>query len=130
MTPIAVGVPMTILFDLPPTNYVIITLIPVAWVYFVHMNLPVGFGRLWWLVTSPQYHRIHHSIEREHRDKNFAVWFPIWDVLFGTAYVPKPDEYPETGVEDVEVSSLAGAFLLPFVGWYRMASLAFGRKPA
>ncbi|PCK78907.1 sterol desaturase family protein, partial [Rhizobium sophoriradicis] len=29
---------------------------------------------------------IHHSRVREHHDKNFANYFPIWDHLFGTYY--------------------------------------------
>jgi sterol desaturase/sphingolipid hydroxylase (fatty acid hydroxylase superfamily) len=127
LTPIAVGVPMTMFFDLPPANYVIITLIPVAWVYFVHMNIRVGFGRVWWLVTSPQYHRIHHSIKPEHRDKNFALFFPFLDIVFRTAHRPRRGEFPPTGVEGVEVSTLAGAFMLPFVRWYRMISESLSR---
>lgn len=126
LTPIAVGVPMTLLFDLPPANLVIITLIPAAWAYFVHINVPLGFGRLWWLITSPQYHRIHHSIEPEHRDKNFALFFPLLDVVFGSAYAPRPGEYPPTGVDGVEVSTLASTFTFPFVSWYRMATGATG----
>jgi len=122
LTPIAVGVPMTLLFDLPPANYVIITLIPAAWAYFVHMNIRLGFGRLWWLVTSPQFHRIHHSIEPAHRDKNFVLFFPLLDVVFGTAYVPRRGEYPPTGVEGVEVATVASAFAFPFVRWYQMVS--------
>jgi sterol desaturase/sphingolipid hydroxylase (fatty acid hydroxylase superfamily) len=39
---------------------------------------------LWWLLTSPQYHRIHHSLKPAHFDKNFAAWFPLWDILFRT----------------------------------------------
>jgi len=130
LVPYFMSLPLIAVFDLPSPDVYLLAIAPTIWSNVVHMNIRLGFGRFWWLLTSPQWHRIHHSIRPEHRDKNFAVWFPIWDVLFGTAYVPKPDEYPETGVEDVEVSSLAGAFLLPFVGWYRMASLALGRKPA
>jgi sterol desaturase/sphingolipid hydroxylase (fatty acid hydroxylase superfamily) len=122
LTPLAVGVPMTLLFDLPPANYVIITLIPAAWAYFVHMNIRLGFGPLWWLVTSPQFHRIHHSIEPGHRDKNFVLFFPLLDVAFGTVYVPRPGEYPRTGVEGVEVATLTAAFAYPFVRWYQMVT--------
>jgi sterol desaturase/sphingolipid hydroxylase (fatty acid hydroxylase superfamily) len=128
--PFFMSLPMIALFNLPTPALYLLSIVPTIWSNVVHMNIRVGFGPVWWLLTSPQWHRIHHSIRPEHRDKNFAVWFPIWDVLFGTAYVPKKDEYPETGVEDVEVSNLAQAFLLPFVGWYRMAALAFGRKAA
>jgi hypothetical protein len=38
-----------------------------------------------WVIVSPQYHQIHHSMDEEHRDLNFSVC-PIWDHLFGTWY--------------------------------------------
>ena len=63
-----------------------------------HMNVrwQAGwFSRLW---CSPQVHRIHHSLQPEHFDKNYAFVFPMWDVLFGTYYQPKKDEFPATGV--------------------------------
>ncbi|MBK8742853.1 MAG: hypothetical protein IPM02_26780 [Betaproteobacteria bacterium] len=40
-------------------------------------------------MTSPAAHRIHHSIEQPHRDRNFAALFPVWDVLFGTYVRPR-----------------------------------------
>ena len=62
--------------------------------YFFHMNVCVGLGRAWFLLNSPQYHRVHHSALAIHYDKNFAALFPIFDVIFGTAYRPQAREYP------------------------------------
>jgi len=59
----------------------------------------MSFGLLWWMLSSPQYHRIHHSLEPQHINKNFAVWFPVWDILVGTAYRPRRGEYPATGLQ-------------------------------
>jgi sterol desaturase/sphingolipid hydroxylase (fatty acid hydroxylase superfamily) len=51
-----------------------------------HSELPWNYGWVGsWIVASPQMHQIHHSIDEEHRDKNFSVC-PIWDRLFGTWY--------------------------------------------
>ena len=51
-----------------------------------HSELPWNLGWLGrWLIVSPQYHQIHHSMDEEHRDLNFSVC-PIWDHLFGTWY--------------------------------------------
>lgn len=51
-----------------------------------HSNLPWSLGWLGrWLIVSPQYHQIHHSMDEEHRDLNFSVC-PIWDRMFGTWY--------------------------------------------
>jgi sterol desaturase/sphingolipid hydroxylase (fatty acid hydroxylase superfamily) len=90
LTPIFMIVPIMLLFELPNRDIYWIALAPTVWSYVVHANVRIGFGRFWWLLSSPQYHRIHHSIEPEHRNKNFAVWFPIYDVMFGTAHRPKP----------------------------------------
>ncbi|MGO9266988.1 MAG: sterol desaturase family protein [Candidatus Binataceae bacterium] len=82
--------------------------------YFFHMNLRVGFGRHSYLLNSPQYHRIHHSRKREHFDMNFAALFPIFDVIFGSYYVARADEYPATGVTDCDPpSSMFEAFIWP-----------------
>ncbi len=88
----------TLIFAAPP---IIIFIYAVASYYnfFSHMNLRVGFGRFV-LLNSPQYHRIHHSSQLLHRDRNFAGLFPIFDVLGGTHYLPSADEYPATGLDD------------------------------
>jgi sterol desaturase/sphingolipid hydroxylase (fatty acid hydroxylase superfamily) len=122
LIPIFMTLPLALLFRLPAVDLIWIAAIPAAWAYFVHMNIRVNFGPLWWLLTSPQYHRIHHSIEPKHFDRNFALWFPIWDLLFGTAYRPRAGEYPATGVSGVDVTTLSQAAALPFAGWYRMAA--------
>ncbi len=52
-----------------------------------HANLKLDFGPLGsrWLV-SPRYHREHHAIgDAARQDVNFAVLFPLWDRLAGTA---------------------------------------------
>lgn len=68
------------------------------WGFVNHANVRVGFGRATPLVAGPQWHRIHHSTRPEHRDKNFAAFFPFLDVLFGTYHEPRADEYPATGL--------------------------------
>jgi sterol desaturase/sphingolipid hydroxylase (fatty acid hydroxylase superfamily) len=53
---------------------------------FQHSELPWNFG--WfgrWVVVSPRNHQIHHSIDEEHRDRNFSNC-PLWDRMFGTWY--------------------------------------------
>lgn len=120
ISPIFIALPMAVLFDLPPVTIGILSVLPFAYQLFAHANLNVHFGPLWWVLISPNYHRVHHSIEERHWNRNFANWFPIWDVVFGTAYVPAKGELPATGVEGVSVKTLGEAFLLPFVGWWRM----------
>ena len=68
------------------------------WVIFNHSNLRLGMGILTRVIVGPQVHRIHHSILRRHWNKNFAEFFPVFDILFGTYYHPGWDEFPPTGL--------------------------------
>jgi sterol desaturase/sphingolipid hydroxylase (fatty acid hydroxylase superfamily) len=68
-----------------------------------HANLRVSFGRIGeYLLVSPRFHRVHHAIGLGHEGRsrgcNFAVLFPVWDVLFRTANFD--NVYPATGVRD------------------------------
>jgi sterol desaturase/sphingolipid hydroxylase (fatty acid hydroxylase superfamily) len=49
-----------------------------------HSGLDWSFGKLGWLIVSPRYHGLHHSIAPEHHDRNFGGLFTIWDRMFGT----------------------------------------------
>lgn len=68
-----------------------------------HANLRVSFGRIGeYLLVSPRFHRVHHAIGLGHEGRsrgcNFAVLFPVWDLLFRTANFE--NVYPATGVRD------------------------------
>jgi len=56
---------------------------------FVHANLDWTFGPLKYVFVSPVFHRWHHSLPDRGGDKNFANTFAVFDVLFGTFYMPK-----------------------------------------
>ncbi len=66
---------------------------------FSHMNLKLELGRFTSFLTGPQLHRLHHSSEERHFDKNFANIFPLWDLLFGTYVAPEKGEFPPTGLK-------------------------------
>jgi sterol desaturase/sphingolipid hydroxylase (fatty acid hydroxylase superfamily) len=70
------------------------------------------FGRYF---MDNRLHRIHHSIEPRHFDKNFGLFTTLWDSLFGTAYFPARDEWPDTGVPDFpEPASMTEFLFSPF----------------
>jgi sterol desaturase/sphingolipid hydroxylase (fatty acid hydroxylase superfamily) len=66
---------------------------------FIHANIKINLGWLGWLVTSPQFHRVHHSNNPGHLDKNFGVHLSIFDYFFGTACKSR-FIFPATGIED------------------------------
>jgi len=72
-----------------------------------HANVRLSFGPLLGRVlVSPRYHRLHHGIGIGHESHgpgslgghNFAVLFPLWDLLFSTARFDQHDE--PTGIRD------------------------------
>lgn len=66
---------------------------------FIHANVRWQFRPLRRLIATPAFHHWHHSADREALDKNFAVHTPIWDILFGTYYLP--DRWPSSyGLSD------------------------------
>jgi hypothetical protein len=83
-------------------------------------------------VVTPLFHRIHHSMERRHFDKNFGGRLIVWDYLFGTMNA-NFNEYPKIGVPGypiVETSRspfavagyVAGHLAYPFVSLWNYFS--------
>ena len=62
-----------------------------------HSNIDVRFPS-WahWIFSTPANHYLHHAIEEELHDANFAAVTPLWDVLFGT--YKHPDRHVVRGV--------------------------------
>lgn len=77
-----------------------------------HANTRLRFGPLRYLVVEPAYHRIHHSLEERHWNRNYAFYFPILDVLFRTSYFPATGEIPKTGVNYVREARTVRDFLI------------------
>jgi sterol desaturase/sphingolipid hydroxylase (fatty acid hydroxylase superfamily) len=106
--------PMSLIFEIRTVHLVVLTIIITQWVYLLHANLRLSFGPLTSIIAGPQYHRIHHSIEAGHRNKNFATYFPVWDILFGTYYRPAPGEFPATGVQGTVSEASWREIIWPF----------------
>lgn len=92
-----------------------------------HANIRTNFGPLKYVLVTPQSHRIHHSIEPRHQDRNFSVILTVWDRMFGTLY-PNYDEYPRTGVEGVEFGTGGRGLLREFLYPFRAAAGAVIRR--
>src|SRR5258706_15193675 len=90
--------PIGLLFDQQPVTIGWLWSGLLLWGYFIHLNLRLPLGPLTPVLGGPHLHRIHHSRLPEHQDKNFAAFFPIFDLLFGTYYPPSRAEYPATGL--------------------------------
>ena len=94
---------IALLIGVAPTQFVMIVVATRIVESLSHANLRLSFGRIGeYLLVSPRFHRMHHAIGIGHeglnKGCNFAVLFPVWDVLFRSANFE--DIYPATGVRD------------------------------
>lgn len=75
--------PMILLGFDPLTVFSVVAL-NLAYQFFVHTQI---VGKLGWfecVFNTPSHHRVHHAINQDYLDKNFAGVLIIWDKLFGT----------------------------------------------
>ena len=81
----------------------------------VHANLNWTFGPFKYVLASPVFHRWHHTAAERGGSSNFAGTFPIWDLMFGTFYMPEnklPDAY---GIADQSFpEGFGGQMMYPF----------------
>ena len=71
-------------------------------IVWIHSPTRFNFGPMRALFADNRFHRIHHSLEERHFDKNFGAFTTLWDRLFGTAYFPQADEWPAVGLAEVD----------------------------
>lgn len=101
-------------FNSGPVPWLIAT-VAASQAYFIHSSARINIGPLRYLIGDNRYHRIHHSREPRHFNKNFAAATPLWDLLFGTVYIPKGNEWPQVGLDDTpEPKRIWDYLVLPF----------------
>ena len=102
-----IGIPTVAIALLAPLNSVTSA--------YVHANLNWTLGPLKYVFASPVFHRWHHTTPEQGGDMNFGSTFSLWDVLFGTFYMPE-GELPQTyGVSDPNLpQTFVGQLVYPF----------------
>lgn len=68
---------------------------------YIHANVKHRWPGLRWLISTPEFHHWHHTADAEGIDKNFAVFVPAIDYVFGTFHMPAywPKDYGVHGLE-------------------------------
>lgn len=103
-----------------------------------HSHIWLSYGRvLEHVFISPAQHHIHHSKDKKHYNKNYGEVFAIWDLMFGTLYVPKTYEDITFGLADANGQlieqphpTLRAAMLHPFVESWEALWKGTSRDPA
>lgn len=85
---------------------------------FLHANLNWDFGPLRAVIATPVFHRWHHSKDPAAVDRNFAGLLPLWDILFGTYYMPRDRMPDDFGIQEPMPSGFLAQLKAPFV-WDR-----------
>lgn len=65
-----------------------------------HANVPVRLGPLNWIFSMSELHRWHHSKHMAEANHNYGGNLILWDVVFGTRWLPEDRDPPEAiGIE-------------------------------
>jgi sterol desaturase/sphingolipid hydroxylase (fatty acid hydroxylase superfamily) len=82
---------------------------------FVHANLNWTLGPLKYVVATPVFHRWHHTPLDQGGNSNFGSLLSVWDVLFGTFYMPAHALPGRYGIDDANFpAGFIGQTVHPF----------------
>lgn len=71
---------------------------------YQHANVPVRIGPLNWIFSMTELHRWHHSRALAEANHNYGGNLIVWDVVFGTRWLPADREPPE----EIGIAALPG----------------------
>jgi sterol desaturase/sphingolipid hydroxylase (fatty acid hydroxylase superfamily) len=98
-----------------PTVFLFVVPFDTVIAFFVHANLNWTLGPLRYVIATPIFHRWHHTSPSEGGNANFAPLFSLWDILFGTFYMPQGKIPAHYGVDEPTFpQSFLGQLVYPF----------------
>lgn len=68
--------------------------------FFQHSNIQMKFGLLNYIISSAELHRWHHSRVAAESNSNYGNNLIIWDLIFGTRFLPDDREIHELGLKN------------------------------
>jgi sterol desaturase/sphingolipid hydroxylase (fatty acid hydroxylase superfamily) len=68
--------------------------------FFQHCNIELRYGLLNYVVGSAETHRWHHSRIPRESNANYGNTVIIWDLLFGTWFLPQDRQVQALGLQD------------------------------
>jgi sterol desaturase/sphingolipid hydroxylase (fatty acid hydroxylase superfamily) len=85
--------------------------------FFQHCNVSLRYGPLNWIFSTAELHRWHHSKLPRESDSNFSNTTIIWDIVFGTRFLPKDRSVGELGLRnDSYPTGFLAQMKTPFLG--------------
>ncbi|MCY7298963.1 MAG: sterol desaturase family protein [Ilumatobacteraceae bacterium] len=83
---------------------------------FLHANVRWRWRPLHSVVITPEFHHWHHANEAEAINSNYSVFLPLWDIVFGTYYMPGNKRPLRYGVSEPIPTTMVGQLRYPFEG--------------
>ncbi len=84
--------------------------------FYQHCNIDVRLGVLNYIISGPELHRWHHSMLIEESNTNYGNNLIIWDIVFGTYFMPKDRVVGDLGLINRNYpDSFIGQMKTPFV---------------
>ncbi|MGE0255867.1 MAG: sterol desaturase family protein [Alphaproteobacteria bacterium] len=68
--------------------------------FYQHSNARVRLGPLNWIIAGPELHRWHHSANLAEANTNYGNKLIIWDILFGSRFLPGQRSVGQLGLDD------------------------------
>ncbi len=93
-----------------------ITVIQILSGLFLHANVRWRLRPLHRLIITPEFHHWHHTNEPTAMHSNYSVFLPIWDIAFGTYFMPSNRRPATYGVDEYIPSGVVGQLLWPLRG--------------
>ena len=83
--------------------------------FFQHCNVHVRYGPLNYIVGSAETHRWHHSRVPRESNANYGNTVIVWDLVFGTWFLPKDREIQDLGLQERDYpKTFLGLMRAPF----------------
>ncbi len=83
---------------------------------FLHANTRIMLRPLHKIVMTPEFHHWHHANEADAFNHNYSVFLPLWDLIFGTYFMPKHRRPQVYGIDEEMPQGVIAQFRHPFRG--------------
>ncbi len=94
----------------------VLTVVQILTGIFLHANVRWRLRPLHKLIITPEFHHWHHTNEPKAIHSNYSVFLPVWDLVFGTYFMPS-NRRPQTyGINEHMPSGVAAQMLWPLRG--------------
>ena len=106
-----------------PETTGVITIIQIITGLFLHANVKWRWKPLHKFVITPEFHHWHHTKEPQAIWSNYSVFLPLWDIIFGTYFMPSDKRPTDYGVDEPIPKGMSEQLLYPMRGmknpfWY------------